>query len=51
VILDYINTTQLHWDCKIYDKDGNRLVSSEDNGSVAYVVDKDGKTIWSADAQ
>jgi len=39
------------WTMKIYDKDGNQLFSAEDNGSVAYVKDKDGKVIWSADAQ
>ena len=36
------------WNMKIYDKDGNQLISSESNGSVACVKDANGNVIWEA---
>jgi len=44
------------WNFKVYDKDGNRLISSQDTsggyrGRIVSVVDKDGKVIWSENAQ
>ena len=36
------------WKLKIYDKDGNLLISSDSNGSVAQVRDANGNIIWDA---
>ena len=38
-----------HWDVEFYDKDGNLLVCSEENGAVACVKDADGNIIWEAE--
>ena len=43
------------WKFKVYDKDGNRLICSQDTsggyrGRVVSVVDKDGNVIWSENA-
>ena len=35
-------------EAQIYDKDGHLLVSSQEDGSVAYVLDKNGNKIWEA---
>ena len=37
---------QSPWKLQIFDKDGNRLICSEEDGTVAYVVDAKGNTIW-----
>jgi hypothetical protein len=34
------------WSCNIYDKDGNRLVCTENYGTVGYVVNPEGEVIW-----
>ena len=36
------------WVMQIFDKDGNQLVCSEEDGTVAYVLDKNGNKIWEA---
>ena len=36
------------WTMQLFDKDGNQLVCSEDDGTVAYVLDKNGNKIWEA---
>ena len=40
----------MHWDIKIYDKDGNLLISDEKTGAVASVQDANGNVIWQANA-
>ena len=42
---------QSAWNMKIYDKDGNLLVSSEENGAIASVLDANGNVIWEANAE
>ena len=39
---------QSPWKVQIFDKDGNRLICSEEDGTVARVVDAKGNTIWEA---
>jgi hypothetical protein len=34
------------WTCNIYDKDGNKLICSDDFGTVGYVVNAAGEVIW-----
>ena len=45
-IIEYLANINKPWNFEVYDKDGNRLYSSEDNGSVAYVEDAEGNVIW-----
>ena len=50
-IIDYLAALKDSWQFQIYDKDGNRLYCSTENGSVAYVENSAGEVIWTADAQ
>jgi hypothetical protein len=47
-IIEYMAPNKSAWTLPIYDRDGNRLYSAEDNGSVAYVEDPNGNVIWTA---
>ena len=42
------DVVQNPWKMQIFDKDGNRLISSAENGSVVRVVDAEGNTVWEA---
>ena len=48
-IAAYMSVVTKPWDCTIYDKDGNQLHCSEDNGSIAYVTNAEGTVIWTAE--
>ena len=45
-LVEYFAKCNNHWNFAIYDKDGNRLYCSKDNGSVAYVENAEGNVIW-----
>jgi hypothetical protein len=47
-MIPYFATLTDPWVMQIFDKDGNRLVCSEEDGTVAYVLDKNGNKIWQA---
>jgi len=47
-IANYFSGIARVWDFKMYDKDGNQLFCSEEDGTIAYVKDATGKVIWEA---
>lgn len=47
-IIAYMAQVKTKWVVKMFDKDGNRLICSENSGAIAQVVDKDGNVIWTA---
>ena len=47
-LIALFENVQSPWKMQIFDKDGNRLISSEENGSVLRVVDAEGNTVWEA---
>ena len=49
-IIEYFANLTYSWCFQVYDKDGNRLYCSADNGSVAYVENAAGEVIWTATA-
>ena len=50
-VVAYLANVTKHWDCAVYDKDGNQLHCSEDNGSIAKVTDAQGNVIWTAETE
>ena len=50
-IIPHFEVVRNAWKMKIFDKNGNQLVCSEDDGTVAYVLDKNGNKIWEASAE
>ena len=49
-LIDMFSNVDLPWKLQIFDKDGNQLICSEENGSVVRVVDAEGNIIWAASA-
>ena len=49
-VVAYLANVTKPWDCTIYDKDGNQLHCSEDNGSIAKVTNAKGEVIWTAES-
>ena len=45
-LIEYFSKANYSWNFEVYDKDGNRLYSSENRGSIAYVEDAEGNVIW-----
>jgi len=48
-IIDFLAILKNPWTMKIYDKDGNLLISSYETGNVACVKDPNGNIIWGAE--
>ena len=50
-LIKFFSGVSNSWKLKVFDKDGNQLICSEKNGTVARVLDADGNVIWEATAE
>ena len=47
-IIPCFETINTHWDIRVFDKNGYELISDEETGAVAYVLDTEGNKVWEA---
>jgi len=47
-IIPCFETMNNHWDIRVFDKNGYELISDEETGAVAYVLDTEGNKVWEA---